>query len=79
MKSEKIPADIKAKSVKDAQDEIKEIIDKLENSSVNLEESMDKYQRMMQLNAHILEQFKKTSKKIKSATFQDKKNKLNQH
>ena len=29
MKSEKIPADIKAKSVKEAQDEIKQIIDKL--------------------------------------------------
>ena len=79
MKSEKIPADIKAKSVKDAQDEIKEIIDKLENSSVNLEESMDKYQRMMQLNAHILEQFKTTSKKIKDVNFKDKKNKFNQN
>tara|TARA_B100001123_G_scaffold223692_1_gene251822 strand:+ start:383 stop:622 length:240 start_codon:yes stop_codon:yes gene_type:complete len=79
MKSEKIPADIKAKSVKEAQDEIKQIIDKLENSSTNLEESMSQYQRMMQLNTHILEQFKTTSKKIKDVTFKDKKNKLNQN
>ena len=79
MKSEKIPADIKAKSVKEAQDEIKQIIDKLESSSTNLEESMGQYQRMMQLNTHILEQFKTTSKKIKDVTFKDKKNKLNQN
>ena len=79
MKSEKIPADIKAKSVKEAQDEIKQIIDKLENSSTNLEESMSQYQRMMQLNTHILEQFKTTSKKIKDVNFKDKKNKFNQN
>ena len=79
MKSEKIPADIKAKSVKEAQDEIKQIIDKLESSSTNLEESMGQYQRMMQLNTHILEQFKTTSKKIKDVNFKDKKNKLNQN
>ena len=79
MKSEKIPADIKAKSVKEAQDEIKQIIDKLESSSTNLEESMGQYQRMMQLNTHILEQFKTTSKKIKDVTFKDKKNKFNQN
>jgi len=79
MKSEKIPADIKAKSVKEAQDEIKQIIDKLESSSTNLEESMGQYQRMMQLNTHILEQFKTTSKKIKDVNFKDKKNKFNQN
>ena len=40
MKSKKIPADIKLKSIKEAQNEIKEIIANLENSDVNLEESM---------------------------------------
>ena len=78
MKSERIPADIKAKSVKEAQNEIKEIIANLENNSTNLEESVDKYHRMMQLNAYILEQFKKKTKTIKSVNLQDKKNKLNQ-
>ena len=50
MKSKKIPADIKLKSIKEAQNEIKEIITNLENSDTNLEESMDKYNRMMHLN-----------------------------
>ena len=42
MKSKNIPADIKSKSIKEAQNEIKEIITNLENTETNLEESMDK-------------------------------------
>ena len=38
MKSKNIPADIKSKSIKEAQNEIKEIITNLENSETNLEE-----------------------------------------
>ena len=59
MKSKNIPADIKFKSVKEAQDEIKEIFTHLENTDTNLEESIDKYNRMMHLNEHINGQFKK--------------------
>ena len=73
MKSKKIPADIKLKSIKEAQNEIKEIITNLENSDTNLEESMDKYNRMMHLNYHIQEQFKKKIKEIKGADFDDNK------
>ena len=40
MKSKNIPADIKEKSIKEAQIEIKEIIAKLESNETNLEESM---------------------------------------
>ena len=65
MKSKNIPADIKSKSIKEAQNEIKEIITDLENKETNLEESIDKYNRMMQLNIHIQEEFKKRAKKIK--------------
>ncbi len=65
MKSKNIPADIKLKSIKEAQDEIKEIINNLENKDVNLSESMDKFDRMMHLNNHIQEQFKKKLKEIK--------------
>ena len=79
MKSKNIPADIKSKSIKEAQNEIKQIIENLESTEINLEESMEQYNRMMQLNTHILEQFKTTSKKIKDVTFKDKKNKLNQN
>ena len=37
MKSKNIPADIKSKSIKEAQNEIKEIIENLEESDTNLE------------------------------------------
>ena len=73
MKSKNIPADIKSKSIKEAQNEIKEIITNLENTETNLEESMDKYNRMMQLNYHIQEQYKKKLKEIKSSGFDDNK------
>ena len=73
MKSKKIPADIKLKSIKDAQSEIKEIISNLEDSDTNLEESLDKYNRMMHLNEHIREQFKKQLKEIRNSDFKDKK------
>ena len=73
MKSKNIPADIKVKSVKEAQIEIKEIIENLENKETNLEESMDKYTRMMQLNNHIQEQFKKKLKEIKKTNISSKK------
>jgi len=65
MKSKNIPADIRAKSIKEAQNEIKEIITSLESSETDLEESMNKYNRMIQLNFHIHEQFKKKAKEIK--------------
>ena len=69
MKSKKIPVDIKSKSIKEAQNEIKEIIESLENTESNLSESMDKYNRMMQLNYHIQEQFKKKLREIKDSNY----------
>ena len=73
MKSENIPVDIKSKSIKEAQNEIKEIIANLENTKTNLEESMDKYNRMLQLNFHIREQFKKKLTEIKNSDFDNNK------
>ena len=73
MKSKNILADIKSKSIKEAQNEIKEIITNLENVETNLEESMNKYNRMMQLNYHIQEQFKKKLKEIKRSDFNNDK------
>ena len=69
-----MPADIKLKSIKEAQHEIKEIITNLENVDSNLEESIDKYNRMMQLNNYIQEEFKKQLKQIKELSFKNKKN-----
>ena len=73
MKSKNIPSDIKAKTIKEAQNEIKDIIANLENTDTNLEESIDKYTRMVQLNNHIQEQFRKKLKEIKGLN--DKKGK----
>ena len=69
MKSKNIPADIKSKSIKEAQNEIKEIIANLESTETNLEESMDRYNRMMELNYHIQDQFKKKLKEIRDSNF----------
>jgi len=74
MKSKNIPADIKFKSIKEAQSEIKEIITNLEDSNTNLEESMDKYNRMMHLNEHIRRQFQKEIKEIRKSNINKKKN-----
>jgi exodeoxyribonuclease VII small subunit len=76
MKSENIPADIRTKSIKEAQNEIKEIIKKLENTETNLEDSIEQYNRMMQLNYHIQDQFKQKSKEIKQSTLHKNKKNL---
>ena len=65
MKLKNIPADISAKSIKEAQNEIKEIIAKLENTETDLQNSLEQYNRMMQLNSYIQEQFRKKANKIK--------------
>ena len=64
MKSKNIPADIRTKSIKEAQKEIKEIIERLESTETNLEDSMEQYDRMLQLNHHIQDQFRQKAKKI---------------
>ena len=66
MKSKNIPADIRAKTVEEAQNEIKEIIKNLENNETNLRESADKYNRMMHLNYHIQDEFRKKLKEIQN-------------
>ncbi len=64
MKNENIPADIKSKSLKETRREIDEILSKLENEKTNLDHSMSDYQRLIQLNKHIDELFKKKFKEI---------------
>tara|TARA_Y100000590_G_scaffold366282_1_gene425546 strand:+ start:23 stop:268 length:246 start_codon:yes stop_codon:yes gene_type:complete len=75
MKSKNIPEDIRAKSIKEAQNEIKEIVEKLENVETNLENSLEKYNRMMQLNNHIQDQFKKKAKEISKVVMKKNKKK----
>ena len=76
MKSKNIPVDIRAKSIKETQHEIKQIIEKLENTETNLEDSIEQYNRMMQLNYHIQEQFKKRANEIKKFTENEKSDKI---
>ena len=75
MKSKNIPDDIKIKSIKEAQNEIKDIIAELENTETNLENSMGQYNRMIQLNRHIQEQFKKKANEIRQSTLNESEKK----
>jgi exonuclease VII small subunit len=74
MKNENILADIKSKSLKEARDEISEILNKLEGKDVDLASSIDDYQRLIQLNKHIDFLFKRKVKEISSITKELKKN-----
>ena len=76
MKSKNIPDDIRIKSIQEAQNEIKEIIVGLENTEINLEQTKEQYNRMMQLNYHIQEQFKKRANEIKKFTENEKSSKI---
>ena len=66
MKSKNIPADIRKKTIKEAQNEIQDIIASLESKEAKLEESLDMYNRMLKLNYHIQEEFKKKAKEIQN-------------
>ena len=77
MKSKNIPADIKLKSIKEAQSEIKEIITKLESTETNLEDSMERYNRMMHLNNHIQDKFRMKANEIKKSLVVKKKEIIN--
>jgi exonuclease VII small subunit len=67
MKSKIIPVDIKSKSIKEAQNEIKDIISNLENRETDLKLSIDQYNRMIQLNYHIQEKFREKQNEIKNS------------
>ena len=64
MKTENIPADIKSKSLKEARDEINDILVKLESQNLELGSLEVTYKRLMSLNKHVENLFKLKSKKI---------------
>ena len=76
MKSKNIPVDIRTKSIKEAQDEIKQIIETLENTKINLEDSIEQYNRMIQLNYHIQDQFRQKANEIRQSTLHKSKKNL---
>ena len=71
MKIENIPADIKSKSLKEARDEINEILGKLENQEGDLEDYQSDYLRLVQLNKYVDGLFKKKFKEISQSKNND--------
>ena len=64
MKIENIPAEIKCKSLKEAKDEINEILTKLESKDFDLSRAENMYKKLIYLNKHIENLFKIRSKEI---------------
>ena len=78
MNSKNIPADIKRKSIEEAQKEVSEIIEILEKEK-NLENSLEKYHRLMFLNKYIEQKFKDKSKDISKKNFKKIQNSLSKN
>ena len=78
MNSKKIPADIKRKSIEEAQKEVSEIIEILEKEE-NLENSVEKYHRLILLNNYIEQKFKDKSKNISKKNFENILNSLSKN
>ena len=68
MKVENIPADIKSKSLKEAREEIDTILSKLESQNINLVDSKNDYQKLIQLNKYVDGLFKKKFREISAKT-----------
>ncbi len=66
MNSKNIPADIKDKSIKETKEEINKILEKIEKGSANLESYINDYDKLLKLNKHIDDLFKKKLKEINS-------------
>ena len=64
MKTENIPGDIKSKSLKEDREEVNAILLKLENENLDLNIIENQYKRLIELNKHIENLFKKKSKEI---------------
>ena len=78
MNSKNIPADIKRKSIEEAKKEVSEIIEILEREE-NLENSMEKYRRLIFLNNYIEQKFKDKSKNISKKNFENIQNSLSKN
>jgi len=78
MNSKNIPADIKNKSIEEAQKEVAEIIEILEKEE-NLENSIEKYHRLILLNSYIEQKFKNKSKNISKKNFENIQNFLSKN
>ena len=66
MTSKNIPADIRSKSIKETREEINKILEKIEKGDTNLESHTSDYDKLLKLNKHMDELFKKKLKEINS-------------
>ncbi len=73
MKNENILAEVKSKSLKEARDEINDILNKLESKDTDLSASIEDYKRLIQLNKHIDGLFKKRVREISAIRKETKK------
>ncbi len=71
MTNKNIPADIRSKSIKETKEEINKILEKIEKDDTNLESHINDYDRLLKLNKHMDELFKK---KLKGINFVGKNN-----
>ena len=78
MNSKNIPTNIKNKSIEEAQKEVAEIIEILEKEE-NLENSTEKYHRLILLNNYIEQKFKNKSKNISKKNFENMQNSLSKN
>ena len=75
MKFENIPADIKSKSLKEAKNEIELILARLEDKNLNLNDNQEEYKRLIYLNKHMENLFKKKFKDVSSQKIIEKNDK----
>ena len=65
MKIKNIPVDIKSKSLNEAKSEIADILERLENENIDLENSIKDYERLLSLNRYIDSLFRERLNKIR--------------
>ena len=65
MKMKNIPVDIKSKSLNEAKSEIADILERLENENIDLENSIKDYERLLSLNRYIDSLFRESLNKIR--------------
>ena len=73
MNSKNIPTDIMSKSIGEDQKEVSELIEILEKEE-NLENSIEKYNRLILLNNYIEQKFKNKSKNISKKNLENIQN-----
>ena len=65
MKMINIQVDIKSKSLNEAKSEIADILERLENENIDLENSIKDYERLLSLNRYIDSLFRERLNKIR--------------